>query len=54
MKSISTNEQDNLIQAVYTPMFAMMHENYQDDSWLVQFNDLENIELRVFHLWICV
>lgn len=37
-----------LIDTNYTPMFAMMHEDYQDDSWLVQFNDLENIELRVF------
>lgn len=37
-----------LIDTNYAPQFAMMHEDYQDDSWLVKINDLENIELRVF------
>lgn len=37
-----------MIDKNYTPMFAMMHEDYQEDSWLVMVNDLQKIELRVF------
>lgn len=37
-----------LIDTNYAPQLAMMHEDYQEDSWLVKMDDLENIELRVF------